>query len=64
MELAERRRLVEEVKRRGRHDRVECAVVEGQLLGWAAHPVHPIGSGAGLREHPVRHVYPVDGLGV
>jgi hypothetical protein len=63
MEFPQRRRLVEEVKRR-RHDGVERAILKWQLLGWAAQPLHPVGSGASLAEHAVRHVYALDLLGV
>ncbi len=60
MEFAQCRRLVEEVERRGRHDRVQCPVVEGQLLGRAPLPLHHARSGAGLIEHALGHVHAVD----
>ena len=60
MEFPQRRRLVEEVKGRGRHDSIKRAVVEGQLLGGRAQEPHPVGPGAGLREHAVGHVHAID----
>ena len=38
MEFPQCRRLVEEVKRRGRHDGVEHPIVKGQLLGYLNRP--------------------------
>ena len=60
MKFSERRRLIEKVKGRGRDDGIKRPVVKRQLLGGRAQELHPVGSGAGLGEHAVGHVYAVD----
>jgi len=60
MEFTQRRGLVEEVKRRRRHDRIQRPVVKRKLLGRAAQPLHIRRAGAGLVEHALGHVHAVD----
>ena len=63
MKLTKRGRLVEEVKRRRRHDRVQRAIVEWQMLGRPLAPLHLRRARPGLGEHAVGHVDTVDLVG-
>jgi hypothetical protein len=64
VELTQRGRLVEEVKRRGRHDRVQRVILERQMFGRPVAPLHLRRARPGLAWYAVEHVDTVDLVGV
>lgn len=59
VEFPQGRGLVEELKRRSRHDRVQGAIVERQPLGRTGQPTNLCRTRAGLGEHARRQVHTV-----